>query len=155
MCPLRRVEDRRAGPSALGILVPPGRRHLLILRPRALFWDLLLLRSDSAQAFREMPQNEATALVLALYRALGSGTDPVDECVEEVAGPDGRGFRLSVRVGPFALVVCGRRPGQPYQALTFPSVETAEAASEQLHGILCPPPHIEQEVYLNTRHFTR
>jgi hypothetical protein len=31
MCPLRRVEDDRAGPSALGILVPPGRRTFLIV----------------------------------------------------------------------------------------------------------------------------
>ena len=111
MCPLRRVEDHRAGPSALGILVPPGRRTFLILRPRALSWDLLLLRPNGAQAFREMPQNEATTLVLALYHALGGGTDPVHDCVEEVAGPQGRG--LNRRPGSLSNVRHGVGESQP------------------------------------------
>ena len=29
MCPLRRVEDADAGPDAVGILVPPGRRTVV------------------------------------------------------------------------------------------------------------------------------
>ena len=61
MCALRRVEGDRAGPDALGILVPPARRTFVILRPRALPWDLLLLRDPEAEAFRELGRDEAHA----------------------------------------------------------------------------------------------
>jgi hypothetical protein len=36
-----RVDAQRAGPAALGILVPPGDKTLVVLRPRGLEWDLL------------------------------------------------------------------------------------------------------------------
>jgi hypothetical protein len=154
MSPLRRIEDHRAGPSALGILVPPGRRTFLILRPRSLCWDLLVLRAGAASVFREMPQKEANALALALYQALGDSSGKVEASVEEVAAPEGAGFQVRVRAGPFALRVCERLPGQPYRPLLFSDRVAAQAAAKQLLGILCPPDGIEQEVYLNTRHFT-
>ena len=72
MCPLRRVEDHHAGPSALGILVPPGRRTFLIVRPRSLPWDLLLLRPDSATAFHELYREQAGRIAEALYEELGN-----------------------------------------------------------------------------------
>jgi hypothetical protein len=153
MCPLRRVEDHRAGPSALGILVPPGRRTFLILRPRSLAWDLLLLRPNSANAFRELPRDEADRLAQEMYQALKHWSEGASGHVEEVASPDGRGFWVRVRVGTFALLVCGRQPGQPYQPLAFPDAETALTAAGQVRAVLRPPQHIEQEVYLNTRHF--
>ena len=37
----RRVEPHQAGARALGILVPPGPKTVVILRPRGLDWDLL------------------------------------------------------------------------------------------------------------------
>ncbi|HWG41821.1 MAG TPA: hypothetical protein VN688_03475 [Gemmataceae bacterium] len=153
MCPLRRVEDHQAGPSALGILVPPGRRTFLILRPRSLSWDLLLLRPDAVSAFRELHRDEANTLAQELSQALTSESET--SRVEEVAGPDGRGIWLRIRVGVFALLVCGRQPGQPYQPLVFADAETAWAAAGQLRDILCPSGDIVQEVYLNTHHFTR
>jgi hypothetical protein len=153
MCPLRRVEAHRASPSALGILTPPGRRTFLILRPRSLSWDLLLLRPDSTHAFREMPRQEAQHLADELLQALRQWSEGASGHVEEIACPDG-GYWLRVRVGPFALLLCGRQPGQPYQPLAFPDAETAFSAAGQLRGILRPPPHIEQEVYLNTTHFS-
>ena len=52
MSVFRRVDDDRAGPAAMGILVPPGRRTFLILRPRALAWDLILLRRAEGSTFR-------------------------------------------------------------------------------------------------------
>jgi hypothetical protein len=77
MCPLRRVEDHRAGPSALGILVPPGRRTFLVLRPRALSWDLLLLRPGSMNAFRELAPAEASCLAHELLEALRKWSEGV------------------------------------------------------------------------------
>ena len=154
MCPLRRVEDHRAGSSALGILVPPGRRTCLIVRPRSLSWDLLLLQPGAACTFHEMPRDEAGRLAHELYQALRQWSDGASGHVEEVTCPDGRGFWLRVRVGSFALLACGRQPGQPYQPLVFGDAETALTAAAQLRAILRPPAHVEQEVYLNTRHFT-
>jgi hypothetical protein len=153
MCPLRRVEGHRAGPSALGILVPPGRRTFLILRPRALSWDLLLLRPGSASAFREVAHSEADRLAYEILEALNRWSQGTSGHVEEVACPDGGGFWMRVRVGPFALLACGRRPGQPYCPLTFPDADTALSAAAQVRDVLRPPPDIEQEVYLNTLHF--
>jgi hypothetical protein len=155
MCPLRRVEDHHAGPSALGILVPPGRRTFLIVRPRSLPWDLLLLRPDSATAFHELYREQAGRVAEALYEELANWPANAANRVEEIACPDERGFWVRVRVGPFLLVACGRQAGQPYQALVFPDGEAARSAAGQLHGVLCPSEGIEQEVYLNTCHFTR
>ncbi len=153
MCPLRRVEGHRAGPSALGILVPPGRRTFLIVRPRSLPWDLLLLRPHSATAFHELYPEQAGRIAEALCDELGSWPKNAANEVEEVVCADGRGFWLRVRAGPFLLLVCGRQPGQPYQPWVFPDVESARGAAEQLRGILRPLEEIDQEVYLNNRHF--
>lgn len=155
MCPLRRVEDDKAGPSALGILVPPGRRTYLILRPRALPWDLLLVRLDSTNAFRELPHAEADRLAHELLYALRHWSEGASGRVEEVACPDGVGFWVRVCVGPFVLLVCGRQPGRPYQPMTFADGEAALSAAEQLRGILRPRANVEQEVYLNTQHFRK
>ncbi len=112
MCPLRRVEDQRAGPSALGILVPPGRRTFLIVRPRSLPWDLLLSRADAAGAFLELHPDEANALAQELYHALNNWSGAAGR-IEEIASPDGFGFWVRVSVGPFALLACGRAPDGP------------------------------------------
>lgn len=152
MCPLRRVEGRRAGPTALGILAPPGRRTFLILRPRSLSWDLLLSHPEMNGTFRDLYSEEATRLSGELYHALAGWSAGASGHLEEVARPDG-GFWLRVCVGPFALLVCGREPGQPYRPLTFPDADAALAAAGRLRRILCPPGGIEQEVYLNTRYF--
>ncbi|HTU93233.1 MAG TPA: hypothetical protein VMF69_24345 [Gemmataceae bacterium] len=153
MCPLRRVEDHRAGPLALGILVPPGRRTFLIVRPRALSWDLLLLQPGSANRFRELPHPEADRLAHELFQALRHWSEGASGHVEEFACPDGVGFWLRVRVGPFCLLACGRQPGRPYQPLTFADAETALSSAAQLRSILRPPENVEQEVYLNIHHF--
>lgn len=153
MCPLRRVEDHQAGPSALGILVPPGRRTFLVVRPRTLSWDLLLLRLDSLCTFQDLTRAEAGRVAHDFFQALRQWSAGASGHVEEVACPDGRGFWVRVRVGAFALLVCARQPGKPYQPLAFADRETALSAAEQLRRILRPPAHIEQEVYLNTLHF--
>lgn len=152
MCALRRIEGHRAGPSALGILVPPGRRTFLIVRPRSLSWDLLLLRPGAAGDFRELPRDEANALAEELYDALGRWADGAGR-VEEVACPDG-GFWVRVSVASFALLVCARRPGEAYQPLVFADADSALEAAGQVRAVLRPRAGIEQEVYLNNRHFT-
>jgi hypothetical protein len=155
MCPLRRVEDHRAGPTALGILVPPGRRTVLIVRPRSLAWDLLLVRPGSVSAFHELPNEEAGRLTHELYQALRQWSGSASGHIEEVACPEEHGFWVRIRVGPFALLLCGRRPGQPYEPLVFADAESALAAASKLRRVLHPPANVDQEVYLNTLHFQR
>ena len=155
MCPLRPVEDHKAGPFALGILVPPGRRTYLILRPRTLSWDLLLVRPDSANAFCELPRLEADRLAHELLQALRHWSEGASGRVEEVACPDGVGFWVRVWLGPFVLLACGRQPGRPYQPMTFADAEAALSAAEELRSILRPRTNVEQEVYLNTHHFRK
>jgi hypothetical protein len=149
MCPLRRVEDRRAGPAALGILAPPGRRTFLILRPRALSWDLLLLRDDGA-AFAELSREQAQASAHCL---LGALEDEADGDPFEAAFLPGGGCWLRVRVRSYRFVVCARAPGQAYRPLAFADAAAAEAAAERLAPLLFPPAGAEQEVYLNAHHF--
>jgi hypothetical protein len=153
MCPLRRVEGRQAGPTALGILAPPGRRTFLILRPRSLSWDLLLSHREPDGTFRDLRPEEAARLSGELFDALSSWSAGASGHIEEIARPDG-GFWLRVCVGPFSLLLCEREPGQPYRPLTFPDAETALAVAGRLRPILCPSGSVEQEVYLNTRYFT-
>jgi hypothetical protein len=149
---LRRVTDRRAGPAALGILVPPGRRTLLILRPRSLAWDLLLVGAGGA--FRELARDEADAAARDLGRALDEWAAGGPGAVEAVAAPDG-GCWLQARVGAFSLLACPREPGRAYRPAVFDGADSARAAAGQLAAVLCPPAGVAQELYFNTRHFGR
>src|SRR5207248_218318 len=98
----RKVDPEQAGPDALGILIPPSRRTFVILRPRALPWDLLLCRGGDDLRFRELGHDEASAAAQAVYRALRDGA-----AVEAVARPEGRA--VCVTAGPFVLIACERR----------------------------------------------
>ncbi len=145
----RRVEAEQAGPSALGLLIPPSRRTVLILRPRLLAWDLVLAQPGGG--FREMNREEAEHVagqVAAALEADGGRVEPVYSL-------DQGGSWLRVRIGPYALTVCARVPGQPYQPLLFSGVDAVRVAVEALTKLLHPPADVEQEVYLNTRNFTR
>jgi hypothetical protein len=148
---LRRVTDKRAGPKALGVLVPPGRRTFLILRPRSLACDLIAVRADGA--FREMSREEADEAAADLGRALDACAAGGPGAVETVGAPDCRGYWLRVRVGAFALLACPRDPGRPYRPAVFDGAEAARAAADQVAAILCPPAGVAQELYFNTRHF--
>jgi hypothetical protein len=156
MCALRRVADDQAGPAALGILVPTGRRTFLILRPRSLSWDLLLLRAPGGTAFREMGREEATAAAHAFAQALERWSlGSAGGAVETVPAPEGQGFLLRAGVEGFHLLACSRRPGQAYQPAVFADADSARAAADQLASVLCPPAGVEQELYCNTRNFAR
>src|SRR5262245_63950954 len=93
----RRVEAEQAGPAALGILIPPSRRTFVILRPRALPWDLLLCHGADDLGFRDLSHDEASAAAQGVYRALREGA-----AVEVVARPDGFAVRLTA--GPYVLI---------------------------------------------------
>lgn len=144
MAPLRRVEAARAGPSALGILVPPAKRTFVILRPRALPWDLLLCRGRADLAFRDLTHDEAAAAAQALYRALREAPPRA----EAVAGTSAYHLRVCVAELPF--VACPRRPGQPYAPLACGEAEALAAAALLGEALSAPG-----EVYFNTRHFER
>jgi hypothetical protein len=152
MCPLRRVEDDQAGPSALGFLVPPARRTFLILRPRSLGWDLVAVRGVDATEFHEMPRDEAHAAAMRLYRGVQAWIAGGEGDIEETIDPGG-GFRLHVRIAGLLLLVCARRPGEPYAAQSFADLDAARHAASKLRAVLCPAPDVEQECYFNTRHF--
>jgi hypothetical protein len=155
MSAFRRVEGKEAGPAALGVLAPPGRRTHLILRPRALPWDLVLLRPANASVFHEMERDEATATAEELVRALEAWADGAPGRIEAASAPRGPGFWLHVHAGLFSLLLCPRAPGRPYEAERFAGEDAARAAAADLTTILRPPPGVQQELYFNTRHFGR
>ncbi len=158
MSALRLVAGDRAGPNAIGILVPPSRRTILIVRPRSLPFDLVVLAAANGLAFREFEHEQAGRAAEALFDALGEwSTAGVGRaaCTPVASATSCDGFHVSVRVGPFHLVACDRRPGQPYAPLLFADGAAAEAAAAGVTALLRPPSGAEQEIYLNTRHFQR
>ena len=155
MTAFRRVEGRDAGPDALGVLAPPGRRTFLILRPRALPWDLVLLRPGDAAVFHEMERDEAAAKAESLARALEAWSDGALGCVEAAAAPQGDGAWLYAHVGRFSLLLCPRVPGRPYEAERFADAGAARVAVADLTAVLRPPAGARQELYFNTRYFGR
>src|SRR4029077_4289559 len=98
MAAFRRVEDNRACPEALGILVPPGQSTLVILRPRALEWDLLPIRFDRGinSGFCAFGRDEAAAVARQVPRALEEGARAKGRSVQVVANPAGDGFLVWV-----------------------------------------------------------
>jgi hypothetical protein len=153
MAAFRRVEDAQAGPTALGILIPPSRRTFLILRPRSLAFDLVLLQRPDATAFHELSHDEAAAAAHLLYRALEEWAAGGAGGVEVVANANNGGSWLRVQVGPFFLVACARAPGRPYRPEVFAEASAGRQAAAKLAAILCPEAGAEQELYFNTRHF--
>lgn len=157
MPPFRRVEVRQAGPQALGILVPPGLRTLVILRPRGLPWDLLPARWDGngerAPVFCTFSRDEAAAvarrLQKALEQAVASGANPL----HTIADPRGATHQVWLRTDEFVWIVCHRAPGRAYQPAVFADRDEAHHHAEQLVPIFWPAPDAEQEYYFNTQHF--
>jgi hypothetical protein len=151
----RRVEDSRAGPTALGILVPPGRRTLVILRPRALGWDLVALRAAPGEAFQDFDRDEAAGVARRLQHALEQAVAAEANPLEVIARAAGEGFQVRLRGGEFAWVVCDRRPGQPYQPVLFRDESAAQEAVRRLAEVLWPRRDADQEYYFNTQNFSR
>lgn len=150
----RRVEGERAGPTALGILIPPARRTFVILRPRALAWDLLLCRFLDDPTALQLTHDEATAVAQTLFRALrdwsAGGEGSLDTVFRQ---PPDSGCWLRLSLAGFTFVVCPRRPGQAYTPLICQ--ENPLALLDQLREVFCPAEGAEQEIYFNTRFFDR
>jgi hypothetical protein len=151
--PFRTVSGEEAGPDAVGILVPPSPRTVVVVRPRRLDFDLLLVRrgpdGDLLPGFHEAGRGEASMLAQNLGKALG-GKSSV-----EVVSTDGGGFWVRAEVGAFPLIVCGRVPGQPYRPLAFPDEAAASQAADAVRYVLCPGPDTESQLYFNTQNFAR
>ena len=156
MPPFLKVDARRAGGRALGILVPPGSPTLVIVRPRSLPWDLLPARWDGegghAPTFCSFGRDEAAGVARRFQKAL-------DEAVAKAINPvqtlgDGEHFQVWVRTDELVWLVCGRTPGQAYQPAVFATLEEATREAERLAPIVWPAADAGQEFYFNTQNFT-
>jgi hypothetical protein len=159
MPPFRRVDASRAGPSALGILVPPGRPTVVILRPRALSWDLLALRPGEGPggliAFCHFDRNEAAGVARQVQLALARAACEGATVVETVAGPVHGAHRLCVRAGGYVWLACPRLAGQSYRPVDFATPQEARDAALHLAKVVCPGADAEQEYYFNTQNFSQ
>ena len=155
MSSLRRVEGDTAGPAALGVLLPPGRQTYLILRPRGLSWDLLLLRAPDSTIFRDVTRAEGERATRTFCTALEAWHAGGPGCVEAVLCAGLEGHVVRALVGPLPFLLCPREPGKPYRPQVFADAAAAEVVALRLAAILRPPPGRELEVYFNTRHFER
>jgi len=154
---LHRVFGNQAGPAAIGILVPPGRQTTIVVRPRSLPWDLLLVEAEeSVVCFREFAREEAEAVAEALGRALDDwSSDQSGGLVETAPAPGAPGHCVRVEIGRLRLVACPRLPGRTYRPMVWATIEEASDAAEILRQVLRPPPGARQEIYFNSRHFAR
>lgn len=152
-----RVEPQRAGPRALGILVPPGTRTLVILRPRSLFWDLLPAAWDGDPARpprfctfgRDDAAHMARQVLQGLADAAARGVNPV----ETVGDAQGREYQVWVRAAALCWIVCKRAAGQGYEPLLLTNQEEARRVGEALMPIFWPAADAQQEYYFNTQKF--
>jgi hypothetical protein len=151
-----RVDAKHAGPTALGILVPPGVKTLVIVRPRALTWDLLPARWDGdrthAPEFCVFTRDEAAGvarrLVTALEAAVVSGVCPVQTFGAHDA------LQIWLRKDEFVWIVSERVSGQAYQPLVLASADEATREAERLIPFVWPAPDSSQKYYFNTQNFT-
>lgn len=156
MPPFVRVEDCKAGPAAIGILVPPGQRTTVILRPRSLPWDLLAGRIDPASEtvrLCDFVRDEAATLARQLARQLEMHAREQCHGVEVHRTGGGEGALVWLRHGELVWAACSRRPGLPYEVLRFVTLDEAQHAAAQLSACLCPAHDAGQEYYFNTQHF--
>jgi hypothetical protein len=149
-----RIEPQHAGPTALGILVPQGAKTLVIVRPRALPWDLLPARwtGDSSQAptFCVFTRDEAASVGRRLVKALEAATD---NPVESFGDAQRQTCGIWLRTDEFVWIVCRRAQGEAYQPMTFRSPEEAATEAEKLAVYLWPAADATQEYYFNTQSF--
>jgi hypothetical protein len=152
----RRVFGNQAGPTAVGILVPPGVRTVVVVRPRSLPWDLLLVEvDDTVIRFREFDRSEAEAAAQALGQAFDEWSTQAGGRCEALPAPGSPGYCVCVELEQYRLVACPRFPGKSYRPMVWATAADAMAAADALRAVFCPPPGTPQEIYFNSRHFTR
>jgi hypothetical protein len=154
-----RVDARQAGPGALGILVPPGQRTVVILRPRSLPLDLLPLAPGLEQVqpavFCVFNRDEAAGVARGVHEALERGAGRLPNPIEVVFSPPGQRYGVCARIGGYLWIACRRVAGAAYEPVFYPTVEEAGALAARLTPFLWPPADAEQEFYFNTQAFAR
>ncbi len=157
MAAFRRVEPQVAGPNALGILVPPGARTLVILRPKSLDCDLLPARWDGAAArppsFCTFERADAAQVARQVQLALTEAVDRRVNPVETLGDAQGRQFQVWVRAAALYWIVCRRTIGREYQPELFANHAQAQRVAEKLAAVLWPCSNADQEYYFNTQKF--
>jgi hypothetical protein len=153
----RRVLGERAGPTAVGVLVPPGKRTLVVVRPRALNFDLVLAQPGAdgkpGAGFQEMGRHHAAAAAQKLSQSL------IHWAEEGLGGaetmPLADGFSVWADIEGQPLVACRRLPGEAYRPAVFGTLEEARETAGQVTSALRPGPEANRELYTNTQHFNR
>jgi hypothetical protein len=132
--------------------VPRGKRTLVILRPRALEWDLVLERPPGAYppGLWELHPLEAKPLVGILRELLANGRLAN---IEFVWAASQSAVQLRIVLGELRLMVCNRAVGQPYHPSRFRSETEASNVAAMIRDVLSPGAAANQELYCNTRHF--
>lgn len=153
MPPFVHVQAQRAGPDALGLLIPPGRQTLVIVRPRTLPWDLLVIQETTPPIFSNFPRPEAVSLAQELQKALDQAVQDGVNPVAIATVPQGQGFHVVLRAVERVWILCRREAGQPYRPEVFAKAEEVQAAATQLAQVLWPAADVTQEYYFNTQNF--
>jgi hypothetical protein len=153
----RRVEARHAGPQALGILVPPGVRTQVIVRPRALGYDLLPAQwardPKVSPKFCLFDRDEAAQVARRLLQALEDAVARAVNPVETIGAPGGGSFQVWMRAAELFWIPCRRIAEMEYQPLLFATYAEARAAGEELATIVWPRADADREYYVNTQKF--
>lgn len=156
MAPPRGARGTGTRPGAVGVLAPPGRPTVLIVRPHDLPWDLLLTRGgESGQKgtpFLHLDPEDAAVAAEGLVRAWQRWAAGGPGSIEEAPAPDGDGFWVQALLGSFPLLACPRQPGRPYRPAAFARADEARAAAWALADALRAA---AGTAYVNTRHFER
>jgi hypothetical protein len=152
-----RVDQKQAGAAALGILVPTGTPTLVIVRPRALSWDLIPARWDGdgqhPPQFCAFSRDEAATvarrLVKSLEAALERGVNPL----ETFGDAGGASCGIWLRTDEFVWIVCRRVQGQAYQPMIWASMAEAASEAEKITPFVWPAAEARQQYYFNTQNF--
>jgi hypothetical protein len=154
----RTVDARQAGPNAVGILVPPGRRTIVVVRPRSMDLDFLLVQrgedGEPTAGFHEAGRGEASMLAENLQHYLLSPGE-IRCRTEIVPATNADGFWVRAEVGAFLLIACRRVAAQPYRPAVFVTQEEGQKVAEPIAGILNPGAEAERELYVNAEFFGR
>ena len=157
MAAFRRVDASRAGPTALGILVPVGTRTLVILRPRGLEWDLLPARWNGDPSCPPeicgVTRDEAAQVARRLAESLEKAAETRDDPLQMASDAAGRQFQIWLRAVDLVWVPCARQAGQAYSPLIFATQAEATAAGEALTPYVYPSRDADREYYFNTQKF--
>jgi hypothetical protein len=153
----RRVDARQAGQEALGILVPPGERTVVILRPRGLVWDLLPLQPGlehvQPAVFATRSRDSAAHLARGVQQALERTLGLLPHPLEVACASPGSAYGVCARLEECLWIVCRRAAGKAYEPALFASVAEAEAVMAQLLPYLWPSNDAVREYYFNTQAF--